>query len=287
MKKSNIEMKKNKLIYIIIVILIISTVFIIKGSVKKDVNTIETDSYINATVEIKEMNNEINEKKEVKEKNEETEKNNKAISQNNHKKSSKNNSVNNKKTSSTKSSKKKVNQTSTTNKTAQKDEITYIKGVLLVNKKYTLPKTYNPGVNSTAKSAFNDMKKGATKDGISLKIVSDFRSYNTQQAIYSKNLKKHGERIANRFSAKAGQSEHQTGLAFDLNKANRTFVGTKEAKWLAKNCYKYGFIIRYPQGKESITGYVYEPWHVRYVGCEIAKEIYHKGICLEEYLGVN
>lgn len=164
---------------------------------------------------------------------------------------------------------------------------TYVDDILLVNKKYTLPATYSPGVDKTAKKKFDQMKKAALKDNISLTIVSGYRSYNTQAAIYNKNVEAHGAKIANRFSAKAGQSEHQTGLAFDVNKANRSFVGTKEALWLQKNCYKYGFIIRYPKGKESITGYVYEPWHIRYVGEKAAKEIYESGLCLEEYLGVN
>ena len=164
---------------------------------------------------------------------------------------------------------------------------TYVDDILLVNKKYTLPSTYKPGVDKTAKEKFEQMRKSALKDNISLKIVSSYRSYNSQAAIYNKNVNLHGTRIANRFSAKPGQSEHQTGLAFDINQANREFVGTKEALWLQKNCYKFGFIIRYPRGKESITGYVYEPWHVRYVGEKVAKEIYESGLCLEEYLGVD
>lgn len=164
---------------------------------------------------------------------------------------------------------------------------TYVDDILIVNKKYTLPSTYKPGVDKTAKEKFEKMRKAALKDNISLKIVSSYRSYNSQAAIYNKNVNLHGTRIANRFSAKPGQSEHQTGLAFDINQANREFVGTKEALWLQKNCYKFGFIIRYPRGKENITGYVYEPWHVRYVGEKVAKEIYESGLCLEEYLGVN
>jgi len=164
---------------------------------------------------------------------------------------------------------------------------TYVDGILLVNKKYTLPSTYKPGVDKTAKEKFEQMRKAALKDNISLKIVSSYRSYNSQAVIYNNNVSLHGTRIANRFSAKPGQSEHQTGLAFDINQANREFVGTKEALWLQKNCHKFGFIIRYPSGKESITGYVYEPWHVRYVGEEVAKEIYKSGLCLEEYLGVD
>ena len=164
---------------------------------------------------------------------------------------------------------------------------TYVDDILIVNKKYHLPATYNFGVDKTAKEKFEQMKKAAIKDNISLRIVSSYRSYNTQAAIYNKNLNLHGAWVANRFSAKPGESEHQSGLAFDINQANRSFVGTKEAKWLQDNCYKYGFIIRYPQGKESVSGYVYEPWHIRYVGEDIAKEIFVSGLCLEEYLGIS
>ena len=84
-----------------------------------------------------------------------------------------------------------------------------------------------------------------------------------------------------------GESEHQTGLAFDINSTRWDFAETEEAKWLANNCYDYGFIIRYMQGKEDITGYVYEPWHIRYVGNNISKQIKNTGLCLEEFLGIN
>lgn len=164
---------------------------------------------------------------------------------------------------------------------------TYVDDILIVNKKYHLPSTYNLGVDKTAKEKFEEMRKVALKDNISLRIVSSYRSYNTQAAIYNKNLNLHGAYIANRFSAKPGESEHQSGLAFDINQANRSFVGTKEAQWLQENCYKFGFIIRYPRGKENITGYVYEPWHIRYVGEKVAKEIFESGLCLEEYLGIS
>jgi len=162
----------------------------------------------------------------------------------------------------------------------------YIKGILVVNKKYELPSDYNPGVNEEALQAFNDMKYQAKQEGISLTIVSGYRSYETQAAIFKKNVNLYGEEEANTFSARPGQSEHQTGLAFDINSTKWSFGDTKEAKWLAANCYKYGFIIRYPEGKEKITGYVYEPWHIRYVGIEPATEIYGLGICLEEYLDI-
>ena len=164
---------------------------------------------------------------------------------------------------------------------------TYVDDILIVNKKYHLPATYNFGVDKTAKEKFEQMKKAAIKDNISLRIVSSYRSYNTQAAIYNKNLNLHGAWVANRFSAKPGESEHQSGLAFDINQANRSFVGTKEAQWLQENCYKFGFIIRYTRGKENITGYVYEPWHIRYVGEKVAKEIFESGLCLEEYLEID
>ena len=88
-------------------------------------------------------------------------------------------------------------------------------------------------------------------------------------------------------TARPGYSEHQTGLAFDIINTDPSFDSTPEGKWLAANCYKYGFIIRYPKGKENITGFVYEPWHIRYLGVEIATSVYDSGLCLEEYLGIN
>jgi len=163
----------------------------------------------------------------------------------------------------------------------------YVKGVLLVNKNYNLPSNYNPGTNKEALQAFYNMKNEASQNGISLWIVSGFRSYETQKSIYNRNVGLYGEQVANTFSAKPGQSEHQTGLAFDINSTKWAFENTKEAKWLAEHCQEYGFIIRYPKGKEDITGYVYEPWHIRYVGEELAVKIKDSGLCLEEYLGVN
>ena len=163
----------------------------------------------------------------------------------------------------------------------------YINNILIVTKKYTLPSNYDPGVNTTALAAFNEMQNDAYAAGIELNIVSGYRSYNLQQQIFAENAAEKGEQEANRSSAKAGQSEHQTGLAFDINSTNQSFGNTKEGKWLAENCHKYGFIIRYPEGKESVTGYIYEPWHIRYVGNPTATEIYERGTTLEEYLGFS
>ena len=162
----------------------------------------------------------------------------------------------------------------------------YVRGVLIVNKQYSLPSNYDPGTNAEAQEAFNKMKQSAQAQGISLKIVSGYRSYQTQQAIYQRNVQIYGEEVANTFSAKPGQSEHQTGLAFDVNSTRWNFKDTVEAKWLADNCDEYGFIIRYPENKQEKTGYVYEPWHVRYVGKDLAKQIKESGLCLEEYLGI-
>ena len=166
-------------------------------------------------------------------------------------------------------------------------EITYINGILIANKTYPLPSTYNPGVDSVANAALEEMFAAAKVDGFNLFVKSGFRSYSTQKSLYNSYVKRDGAAAADRYSARAGHSEHQTGLAFDINKANSSFAGSPEANWLAENCYKYGFIIRYPEGKESITGYIYEPWHVRYLGVETATAVYNSGLCLEEYLGIT
>lgn len=164
--------------------------------------------------------------------------------------------------------------------------ITYINGILLVNKKYSLPKDYAPGVNGEAGKALEKLQKDAKKAGYSMNLISGFRSYYDQQVLYNNYVKRDGKEIASTYSAEPGHSEHQTGLAFDVGKIDNNYGNTPAGKWLASNAYKYGFIIRYPKGKESITGYMYEPWHIRYLGVEHAKNIYEKGVTLEEYLGV-
>lgn len=165
-------------------------------------------------------------------------------------------------------------------------ELTYIKGVLIANKQYALPSTYNPGVDPTALAAYYQMKEAAGLEGFSLPIISGFRSYETQKGLYQRYVNNYGQAAADRFSAMPGKSEHQTGLAFDLGWVDDSYGTTAEGKWLAENCYKYGFIIRYPEGKEEITGYMYEPWHVRYLGNPLATDVYNSGLCLEEYLGI-
>lgn len=165
--------------------------------------------------------------------------------------------------------------------------VTYIDGVLVVNKTYSLPKSYGSGLNSTALAAFNSMASDASKDGIYLNIVSGYRSYETQSYLYESYCARSGKQEADRFSARPGHSEHQTGLAMDINSVYDSFADTAEAKWLANNCWKYGFIIRYPKGKENITGYKYESWHIRYVGKELAKVLTQSGQTLEEYFGIT
>jgi len=166
-------------------------------------------------------------------------------------------------------------------------ECTYIDGILIANKTYPLPQSYNPGLDSEVNSQLNVMFEAAKQDGINLFITSGFRSYNRQKELYNKYVARDGKKAADTYSARPGHSEHQTGLAVDLNSTVNSFANTPEAKWIAENCYKYGFIVRYPKGKEHITGYIYEPWHVRYLGVEKATEVYQSGLCLEEFLGIT
>lgn len=169
-----------------------------------------------------------------------------------------------------------------------RDGITYINGILIANKSYSLPSDYNPGkVLPEAQAAYDEMRADAKKAGYDLKIVSGFRSYAYQNQLYNSYVARDGKAAADTYSARAGYSEHQTGLAMDINNASGYFDNTPEAKWLAENCYKYGFILRYPKGKENITGYKYESWHVRYLGKQIAQEVYNSGLTLEEFLCID
>lgn len=165
--------------------------------------------------------------------------------------------------------------------------LTYIDGVLIVNKTYSLPKDYNPGVDATAESAFKKMQSAASAEGLNIYISSGFRSYDYQSGLYERYAQRDGYAAADRYSARPGHSEHQTGLAFDLNSIDDSFADTREGKWVAENCHKYGFIIRYPKGKEDITGYMYESWHIRYLGVDMATKVYESGKTLEEYFGIT
>lgn len=133
------------------------------------------------------------------------------------------------------------------------------------------------------------MFEAAKNEGINLIAISGYRSYKYQETIYSNEINNVGEIEANKYVAKPGTSEHQTGLAMDLlsdeyMELDEGFEDTEGFSWLKNNMSKYGFILRYPRGKEIITGYSYEPWHIRYVGTKAATEIMEAGITLEEYL---
>ncbi len=167
------------------------------------------------------------------------------------------------------------------------DGNTYIDGVLIANKTYPLSPYYNPGEDEEAMNALYELQAGASQEGYVIYLVSGFRSYDTQAAIYNNYVSMDGQAEADRYSARPGYSEHQTGLAFDVNELEEWFGDTPEGIWLAENCHKYGFIIRYPKGKEHITGYMYEPWHIRYLGKELAEKVYNSGLTLEEYLGIT
>jgi len=181
--------------------------------------------------------------------------------------------------------------------------------VVLVNKKRNLPASYEPKdlvvpnvpfsfsgsspkkqMRKAAATALEKLFAAAKKDGIDIKAVSGYRSYATQKSIFERNASIKGEAVANKTSARPGQSEHQTGLAMDISSASagydlqQSFGSTKEGKWLKANAPKYGFIIRYGKDQEKLTGYSYEPWHVRYVGVYIAGEITKQNLTLEQYL---
>lgn len=179
---------------------------------------------------------------------------------------------------------------------------------VLVNKNNELDSNYQPDdlVIPNVKFPFegNDPKKqmradaafalenlinGAKEDGHDIVAVSGFRSYNRQKAIYEANVKRMGEDAANKVSAKPGQSEHQTGLAMDVSSKSigyileESFGEVPEGIWLSEHAHEYGFIIRYQKDKTDITGYSYEPWHIRYVGIELATYLYENNLTLEEF----
>lgn len=179
--------------------------------------------------------------------------------------------------------------------------ITTIKEVnetTLVNKYYKLVDNYSSSnvvklsteysrssqkVSNNIKSPLIKMFDDAKKAGYSLNVVSGYRTHSLQNTLFTNSTKRNGLSHALKYSAKAGHSEHQTGYAIDINSTQDSFANTKEYTWLINNSYKYGFIERYPKGKEFITGYGYEPWHYRYVGIDIATKIHEENITFEEY----
>ncbi|MCU5380450.1 M15 family metallopeptidase [Bacillus cereus] len=179
---------------------------------------------------------------------------------------------------------------------------------IVVNKECGLPANYKPEdlvvpnvpfsfqgtlekshLREEAAEALEKLFKLANQEGIQLNAVSGFRSYDYQKKLYENNVKRKGQEHTNRFSAKPGHSEHQTGLTMDVssksanNELELSFAKTKEGKWLKENAHRAGFIIRYPKEKENVTGYAYEPWHIRYVG-DVAEKIYKEKLILEEYV---
>lgn len=170
----------------------------------------------------------------------------------------------------------------------------FVNGVVLANKQYPLPADYAPGESEEARAEFEKLAAASKTAGINLQAFSTYRPYDYQVTLYERYVARDGQKEADRYSARPGYSEHQTGLAFDIGEVNHekhwasnSFSDTEAAKWLAANAHRYGFILRYPEGKEEITGYMHEAWHYRYVGKDMAEEIFKRNITLEEYLGVR
>ena len=160
--------------------------------------------------------------------------------------------------------------------------------ILIVNKRYPLSPQYNPGENAIAKAALLKLIDDMQTAGYAISSqYSGFRSYDTQADLYQNYVNRDGKEAADRYSARPGYSEHQSGLAFDLIDTNGNLVEETDAsQWLLRHAHRYGFIVRYLEGKENSTGYMPESWHLRYIGQE-AKEIAESGKSLEEYFGIS
>lgn len=179
----------------------------------------------------------------------------------------------------------KVNVSTQAQSNTNEIEPTYINGILLVNKTHGLPRDFGE-TDPTAYAALQQLQADANKVGYEIPLMSGYRSYDYQVQLYNNYVAAEGQEAADTYSARPGFSEHQTGLTFDIGQMEYDYGDTPEGTWLHTHAHEYGFIIRYPEGKEDITGYRYEPWHVRYVGVDVASEIYKRGITLEEYLNV-
>ena len=160
--------------------------------------------------------------------------------------------------------------------------------IVVANKHYPMSKDYYPGENATAKAAFLKLIAQMKEEGYAISDnYSGFRSYATQAQLYQSYVNQEGQAAADRYSARPGYSEHQTGLAFDVIGTDGQLVEDSSAsQWLLEHAPDYGFVVRYPRGKESITGYIHEEWHLRYIGKE-AKDIAASGLTLEEYYGFD
>lgn len=172
---------------------------------------------------------------------------------------------------------------------------------ILVNKHYSLPEKYAPddvvtmnnqyaypnnSIRKDVYDAFKEMSKSAKEEGITLIVNSSYRTYNAQKDLYDDYADKKGIEYADKYAARPDFSEHQTGLALDIFSPGygmKNFEESKAFVWLSKNSWKFGFILRYPKDKESITGYSYEAWHYRFLGKDLAKKVYDSGLTFEEY----
>lgn len=173
------------------------------------------------------------------------------------------------------------------------DGVTYINDILIVNGEYGLPAGHDPGVEPEVIEAYTELIDDAAAEGFELVIVSGFRSYEDQEAVYNDFVSRLGVEEAELLTLPAGHSEHQSGLAVDIGSVESATIAaipfgeTADYEWMKDVAHEYGFIVRYQEGKEDITGLGYEPWHIRYVGVEAATEIYEEDLVLEEYLGID
>ena len=156
-------------------------------------------------------------------------------------------------------------------------------GLVEVSREYKTNDGRQYLLTSIAYENYKLMADAAKADGLSMQIVSAYRTESYQRNLYNTRLNTTGRTNADNYTARPGHSEHQTGLAVDIGTTKGTFEYTSEFKWLQAHAHEYGFILRYPKGKEWITGYSYEPWHYRYVGRDAAKIIWEQGITYEEY----
>ncbi len=163
-----------------------------------------------------------------------------------------------------------------------------VKGIVVINKKNPIPKDYISEDADIAKAQIEILINDMHKENLNVTYnYSGHRTYSFQTEVYNSLVNAYGQDYADSYSARPGFSEHQSGLAFDLKNMQKEFIeNDPEASWIKDNAHKYGFIVRYPKGKDAITGYKYEPWHLRYVG-DLAADIYKSNLTLEEYLQVE
>jgi D-alanyl-D-alanine carboxypeptidase len=183
-------------------------------------------------------------------------------------------------------------------KGSQLDQPYTVNGIIVVSKAHPVSARYGPPrptapyhLDAVASKALAKMTAAARKAGVRIVVRSGYRSYATQKAVYQRALQNYpSEASAKAYNAPPGASEHQTGLSMDLWDGvtwSLPMANTATGKWLHKHCHEYGFILRYPKGKQKITGYNYEPWHFRYVGVDVARQFPSSNkLTLEEFLGL-